>query len=129
MTAELPAPHSYTKGSPRVSSSLHPYFLFGPISSWFPPRSSCPLSKWKPCDRVGPIFRTGPQGVFAARVTGYIQNWFFAHLPSPSSSSYCTLYPEPEFLNVYGAQESILTAYEARRAGAITLFLLGCYPP
>jgi hypothetical protein len=33
-------------------------------------------------------------------------------------------YTEPEFLNFYGAQESIPPAYVAWRAGTTTLFLL-----
>ncbi len=38
--------------------------------------------------------------------------------------------PEPEFLNVYRALESNpMTDYVARRAGTITLFLLGSSPP
>jgi hypothetical protein len=32
---------------------------------------------------------------------------------------------EPEFLNLYGAQESIPPGYVAWRAGTTTLFLLG----
>ncbi len=32
-------------------------------------------------------------------------------------------WPEPEFVNVYGAQESIPPVYEARRASTITLFV------
>ncbi len=41
-------------------------------------------------------------------------------------SMYCkaVVSSEPEFVNFYGAQESILPAYVDRRAGSTTLFVV-----
>ncbi len=51
--------------------------------------------------------------------------------PSAGTRSDGGITPEPVFLNIYGAQESIPRNefYVAWRAGTITLFLLGAYPP
>jgi hypothetical protein len=54
------------------------------------------------------------------------QNSSHSTAPLPSTSTWI---PEPVYLNVYGAQESIPPAYVAYRAGAITQFLLGSKTP
>jgi hypothetical protein len=125
-------PHSYTKGSPRVSSWLLPDFLFEPLSSWFPPRSPCPLSRWKPCLRVRPILEPGRkvfllQGLVGTLKTGILHIW--PTLPPPYTVHSNIIPCARTFKRLWSpgidSKESILAAYEDRWAGTITLFLLG----